>query len=134
MKFLLDTNICVYYLNGKMPNVRSRVNATPPTWIAISAITRGELFVGAAKSQQRERTRRRQEEFLARFASLPYDDVAAERYGDIYGSLEAAGLRIDKPDAQIAAIARVHNLIVVTRNTRHFSRVPDLPIEDWTVA
>ena len=133
MKFLLDTNICVYYLNGRMPNIRSRVNATPPSSIAISAITRGELFVGSAKSQQRDRTRDRQVELLARFASLPYDDRAAEQYGDIYGPLEAAGLRIDKPDAQIAAIARVHNLIVVTRNTDHFSRVPGLPIEDWTI-
>ena len=65
------------------------------------------------------------------FASLPYDDAAAEEYGRIRSHLSNAGTPIGECDMQIAAIALVHSLTVVTHNTSEFSRVPGLLYEDW---
>ncbi len=134
MKLLLDTDICIFCLNGKWPPVTRRLNAVPRHEIAVSTVTKGEMFAGSAQSMQRERTRERQEAFLVRYTSLPFDDAAADEYGRIDGLLRSRGMRIGPVDTQIAAIALVHNLVVVTHNIRHFSRVPNLTIEDWTIA
>ena len=71
---------------------------------------------------------------LDKHVCLPFDADAAVEYAQIRAWLRRQGTPIGKLDTQIAAIARVHNLVVVTHNTRHFSRVPDLQIEDWTIA
>ena len=92
------------------------------------------MYSGAARSQQPSQTRTLQDSFFARFASLPFDDAAANAYGRIDGLLESRGMGIGPLDTQIAAIALVHNLTLVTHNTRHFNRVPDLTVEDWIVA
>jgi len=134
MKYLLDTDICIYCLNGRRPLVTRRVNVIPRHEIAVSTVTKGELFAGSANSTQRQRTRERQEAFLVRYTSLPFDDAAADEYGRIDGLLRRRGMRIDPLDTPIAAIALVHNLTLVTHNTRHFRRVPNLTIEDWTNA
>ncbi|MDE2855409.1 MAG: type II toxin-antitoxin system VapC family toxin [Chloroflexota bacterium] len=134
MKYLLDTDICIYCLNGRRPLVTRRVNVIPRHEIAVSTVTKGKLFAGSANSTQRQRTRERQEAFLVRYTSLPFDDAAADEYGRIDGLLRRRGMRIDPLDTQIAAIALVHNLTLVTHNTRHFRRVPNLTIEDWTNA
>ena len=134
MKYLLDTDICIYCLNGRRPLVTRRAEAIPRHEIAVSTVTKGELFAGSAKSMQRERTRARQEAFLVRYTSLPFDDAAANEYGRIDGLLKSRGMSIGPLDTQIAAIALVHNLTLVTHNIRHFSRVPDLILEDWTTA
>mgnify|MGYP002781232803 FL=1 len=74
-----------------------------------------------------------QQTFLAQFVSLPFDDQAAAICGRIRGQLAAQGTPIGPYDVQIAAIAIAHQLILVTHNSREFSRVEDLPIEDWEV-
>jgi tRNA(fMet)-specific endonuclease VapC len=71
------------------------------------------------------------EAFLAPMSSLPFDDTAADRYATIRSTLERQGMRIGAYDLQIAAIAVVQGLTLVTHNTQEFSRVPDLLIEDW---
>jgi tRNA(fMet)-specific endonuclease VapC len=90
------------------------------------------MYSGAARSQRPKLTRAAQDSFFARFASLPFDDAAADAYGRIDGMLKSRGMSIGPLDTQIAAIAIAHNLTLVTHNTRHFSRVPQLSIEDWT--
>lgn len=102
--------------------------------VAISAVTRAEMYSGAARSQLTRSTRAAQDSFFARFTSLPFDDAAANVYGHIDGFLKSRGMSIGPLDTQIAAIALVHNLTLVTHNIRHFSRVPKLAIEDWAVA
>jgi tRNA(fMet)-specific endonuclease VapC len=99
--------------------------------IVVCSIVRAELFYGAAKSQTSEATRRKQDIFLRPYATLPFDDLAADMYGRIRAQLEQAGTPIGPLDMQIAAIALAHGLTLVTNNTREFSRVSGLLLEDW---
>jgi tRNA(fMet)-specific endonuclease VapC len=131
VRYLLDTNVCARYLNGRSPAIRERLRATNIADIAVSSVVKGELFYGAIKSNNPERTKAHQEEFLKLFVSLPFDDDAALIYGRIRAELSANGTLIGPNDLQIAAIAMANNLILVTHNTREFSRVNGLQIEDW---
>ncbi|AFZ28462.1 putative nucleic acid-binding protein, contains PIN domain (plasmid) [Cylindrospermum stagnale PCC 7417] len=131
MRYLLDTNVCARYLNGRSLAIRERLRATNFADIAVCSVVKGELFYGAMRSNNPERTLARQQEFLNLFVSLPFDDSAAFIYGRIRADLAANGTPIGPNDFQIAAIAMVNNLILVTHNTREFSRVNGLQIEDW---
>lgn len=133
MKYLLDTNACIRYLNGRAPLLVQKMATVPRQDVVVSAVTRAEMFYGAAKSQTPERSRQRQETFLSRFKSLPFDDAVADYYGTIRATLERRGTPISHPDLQIASIALTHNLMLVTHNTKEFSRVDGLIIQDWEV-
>ena len=133
MKYLLDTNTCIRYLNRRSASIIRRMDAESPEDIVVCSVTRAELIFGAMKSNSPEKTRAAQREFLEPLATLPFDDAAAEHYGRIRAQLETAGTPIGPNDLLIAAIALTHNLIVVTHNTREFSRVNGLKIEDWEV-
>ncbi len=85
-------------------------------------------------SQQPGQSRARQEAFFARFVKLPVDEPAANEYGQIRAVLEVAGTPIGPYDMQIAAIALVQGLIVVTHNTREFGRIAGLQLEDWELS
>ena len=130
MKYLLDTNTCIRYINGRAPQIRERMRNIPDADIAISTITRGEMYAGAARSQTAERSRAIQDAFFIRFASLSFDEAAADAFGRIRAALESAGTPIGPYDMQIAGIARAHGLIIVTHNVKEFGRVPSLSIED----
>lgn len=134
MKYLLDTNICIYCINSKPPIVIQRVNSEPASDIVICSITKAELLAGAALSKRPQGTRNEQLAFFTKYRSLPFDDAAAAYYGQIDARLKNIGTRIGPLDTQIAAIAMANDLTVVTHNTRHFSRIPMLRIEDWAVA
>jgi tRNA(fMet)-specific endonuclease VapC len=131
MKFLLDTNACIRYLNGRAPQLTQKMGSVPREDIAVSIITKAELFYGSEKSQTPHRTRQRQIAFLKRFAILPFDDAAVEAYAQLRVSLEKRGLPISHPDMQIAAIALANQLTLVTHNTAEFRRIADLKLEDW---
>ncbi len=133
MIYLLDTDICIYLLNGREPQVKRNADLAPRSEIAISALTMAEMFSGAARSEQPLLTYAKQSAFFMHYSILPFDAAAADVYGRIDGWLKGRGMRIGPLDTQIAAIALVHNLTLVTHNTRHYSRVPNLPIEDWVV-
>lgn len=89
------------------------------------------MFFGAAKSSDPVKTLERQRRFLARFISLPFDSAAAEIYGRIRATMEAAGTPIGAHDLLIATISLSRQLTVVTANTGEFQRVPGLQIENW---
>jgi tRNA(fMet)-specific endonuclease VapC len=129
--YLLDSNACVIYLNGRSERLRQRLNATPAAEIFVCAIVKGELFYGSRRSNNPTKSLQVQQEFLSQFVSLPFDDAAAEVYGDIRAALAQAGTPIGPNDLQIAAIALASNLTLVTHNTREFSRVQGLKLEDW---
>ncbi|MGB3309369.1 MAG: type II toxin-antitoxin system VapC family toxin [Nodosilinea sp.] len=133
MRYLLDTNVCVMYLNGRSASVRDRLLATPVEEIAVCSVVKAELFYGACRSNNPKRTLERQQAFLARFVSLPFEDEAALLAGRIRANLASAGTPIGSYDLQIAAIALTNNLTLVTHNTREFERVDRLQIEDWEV-
>lgn len=131
MKYLLDTNACIVYLNRSVSGVRRRLEATPSDDIAVCSIVKAELFYGALRSRNFERTLAQQQRFLNQFVSLPFDDQASLTYSRIRVQLEAEGTPIGPYDLQIAAIAIANTLILVTHNTREFGRIEALQIEDW---
>jgi tRNA(fMet)-specific endonuclease VapC len=133
MKYLLDTNTCIHYINGRVSQIREHMRTITDTEVAISSVTKGEMWAGSGKSQTPQRSRAKQDAFFIRFVSLPYDDQAADEFGRIRAYLEKAGTPIGPYDMQIAAIAIVHDLILVTHNTREFNRISWLKIEDWEV-
>lgn len=99
--------------------------------MAICSVVKAELFYGANRSNNPQRTLALQQKFLNNFVSLPFNDAAAIIFGEIRSSLSAKGTPIGPYDLQIAAIALANNLILVTHNTREFSRIADLRLEDW---
>lgn len=133
MRYLLDTNVCVMYLNGRATIVRDRLLSVPFEDMAVCSVVKAELFYGAMRSNNPTRTLERQQEFLGRFASLPFDDEAAIICGQIRAHLARAGTPIGAYDLQIAAIALENNLTLVTHNTREFERVDGLRVEDWEI-
>ena len=131
MTYLLDTNTCIRYLNGRSPSVRKRLEGLTPAEVCLCAVVKAELVYGAARSHDPARTLARLATFLAPFASLPFDDSCAGTYGRVRARLEQAGTPIGPNDLMIAAIAVTHGLTLVTHNTREFERVPRLSLTDW---
>jgi tRNA(fMet)-specific endonuclease VapC len=131
MKYLLDTNTCIRYLNQRSERVTARFKAENERDIVVCSVVRAELYFGAMKSSQPDVTMTKQRSFTERFTSLPFDDVAAEHYARIRADLARAGTPIGPNDLLIAAIALANALTLVTHNMREFGRVVGLKIEDW---
>lgn len=131
MIYLLDTNVCIRFLNGRAPSLVERLLGTPEEEVAVCSVVKAEMFYGAMKSTDPPRTLAVQIEFVARFRSFPFDDAAAHEYGRIRAELEQHGTPIGPNDLMIAAIALANDLTLVTHNTRHFGRIAGLLLEDW---
>jgi tRNA(fMet)-specific endonuclease VapC len=131
MRYLLDTNTCIRHLNQRSISIIRKMSSLSPSEIAVWSIVKAELYTGSAKSLTPQQTLSKQQNFLNRFVSLPFDDNAAITYGAIRASLEKQGTPIGPLDMMIAAIALTNNLILVTHNIAEFSRIPNLNIEDW---
>lgn len=131
MKYLLDTNTCIRYINGRSPQIRAKLPTIPRVDVGVSIITRAELYYGSARSQTPERSRQKQLEFLQTVQMVLFDEPAALAYGEIRAYLDKQGTPIGGNDLLIAATALANNLVIVTHNTREFGRVPGLKIEDW---
>lgn len=131
MKFLIDTNICIYIINKRPPEVIQKFKDKEVGQIAISSITVSELQYGVSKSKYHEKNSKRLEEFLTPFQILPYDNYAAKFYGKIRSQLENQGTIIGPLDMLIGAHALSQNLILVTNNEKEFKRIPSLKVENW---
>jgi tRNA(fMet)-specific endonuclease VapC len=132
-KFMLDTNICIFTIKNKPDSVRQAFNQRQGQ-LCVSAITAMELTYGAEKSAAPARNLSVVEGFLARLDVLDYDRAAAANTGQLRAELALAGTPVGPYDAMIAGHARSQGLILVTNNTREFSRVPGLRLEDWATA
>ena len=133
MKYMLDTNICIYCIKKKPPEVLNKFLQCNPDDICISSITYSELMHGIEKSQAVEKNRLALALFLSPIQILSFDVEAAEAYGKIRADLEKRGTPIGPMDMLIAGHAKAEKLVLVTNNTREFNRVNDLVVEDWTV-
>jgi len=133
MIYLLDTNVCIRYLNGRSDSIRRQIESRRPQEIALCSIVKAELFHGVARSKNPDRNLARLRRFLTPFSSLPFDDRAAELYGELRAQLEQVGELIGPNDLLIAAIAVANNVTLVTHNIREFGRVKDLKLEDWEI-
>jgi tRNA(fMet)-specific endonuclease VapC len=132
-RYLLDTNTCIEYLRGPNPRLIAKLKAKRPRNIRLYSVVVGELFFGAHRSVDPAANLKLVREMTDTFISLSFDDQAAECFGQLRATLVAAGLSIGPYDLQIASIALVRGLTVVTHNVGEFSRVPNLAVEDWQV-
>jgi tRNA(fMet)-specific endonuclease VapC len=131
MKYVLDTNICIYIIRQKPPQVLQKFFAYSPGDIGISVITVAELQHGAYKSRHPEQSAQALAQFLLPLTVIDFTLEAAGIYGKIRAQLEKQGMSIGPLDLFIAAHALQLNLTLITNNTGEFSRVPDLRVENW---
>jgi tRNA(fMet)-specific endonuclease VapC len=129
--YMLDTNICIYIIKRKTPDVIKRLKQRQISQVGISSITLSELEYGVAKSSKPEKNQFALAQFLAPMEILPYGDEAAQQYGRLRAFLEKQGTPIGSLDLLIAAHALSIGCILVTNNEKEFSRVPNLRIENW---
>jgi tRNA(fMet)-specific endonuclease VapC len=130
---LLDTNICIYIINAKPPAVLERFKHYRLGEIGLCSVVAAELAFGVAKSGS-ARNRQALEMFLAPLTTLPFDDRAAWAYGDLRAELERRGTPIGSLDTMIAAHALSLQATLITNNTREFSQVPGLHVDNWVPA
>ncbi|WP_095058269.1 tRNA(fMet)-specific endonuclease VapC [Pseudomonas sp. Irchel s3f7] len=130
IKYMLDTNICIFTIKNKPQVVREAFNRHHDQ-LCISAVTLMELIYGAEKSAAPEKNLAVVEGFAARLEVLPFDNEAAAHTGMIRCELAKVGTPIGPYDQMIAGHARSRGLIVVTNNLREFARAPGLRVEDW---
>ena len=128
---ILDTNMCVRFLRGEEAVVRRLLDADENDDLRIPAMVEGELFYGVEKSERRDENREKVKALLAFLPVCHADDETMEKFGELKAKAEAAGRRVDDADVIIAATAMRHGALLVTGNTRHFSRFDGLEIEDW---
>jgi tRNA(fMet)-specific endonuclease VapC len=131
MRYLLDTNICIYLIKQKPLRVMNKFNAYSVGEIGISSITVSELWYGVAKSERRRTNEQALEQFLLPLVVMEFDEAAAEVYGEVRAALEKEGQPTGATDMLIAAHAVSMGVVLVTNNEREFSRVPGLIIENW---
>jgi tRNA(fMet)-specific endonuclease VapC len=131
MKYLIDTNICIYIMNKLPAEVIKKFKQFELGEIGLSTITVSELQYGVAKSIHREKNQQRLEEFIAPLEILTYDEPAARTYGHIRFQLEKRGQPIGPLDLLIAAHALSQNLILITNNDKEFKRIKNLKVENW---
>lgn len=129
---VLDTNVCIDLLRGRSPLLHQRYGEADDDELAVSSITAGELFSGALKSSQVEENLRAAELLLSGLEILAFDAEAARAYGIVRSRLERIGRKIGDLDMLIAAHAVANGAMLITNNTREFSRVEDLVLEDWS--
>ena len=134
MTYLLDANTCIQLLNSGNEGVIQRYTACRPSDVVLCSVVKAELLYGARRSSRVEFNLKRLEYFAGPLRSLAFDDRCAQDYGLIRADLAAQGKPSGANDLMIAAIARAHDLILVTHNTGEFSRVVGLRVEDWESA
>ena len=130
LRYLLDTNICIYVIKRRPESLLDRFNENA-SHLGISTVTLAELLHGAEKSSQPQRTLSVIEDFCSRLDVLDYGIKAAQHYGQIRAALERRGMPIGINDLHIAAHARSEGLTLVSNNLREFERVEGLLYENW---
>jgi tRNA(fMet)-specific endonuclease VapC len=128
---LLDTNTCIYYLNRVSENLIARFRKYSPSGIKLSSITVAELFFGAEKSNAKKKNWTIVESFVSTFEIIPFNEASCRTYAKIRVSLEKKGSLIGPMDLLIASISLTNNFILVTNNTKEFSRISKLKLENW---
>ena len=133
IKYMLDTNICIYIIKQKPKDVIERFRQAQVSEIGVSSITLSELEYGVMKSAKPEQNKLALAQFIAPIEISAYDDVAAQHYGVIRAHLERQGTPIGSLDMLIAAHALSQNSVLITNNESEFKRVSNLRIENWAI-
>jgi len=129
--YLLDTDIVIYWLKNKYPEINKEIKKIDEECIFISSITVAELYFGAYNSAKQEENKQLIDELLGKINVIHFDESAAECFGEIKSLLKSQGKMICDSDLFIAAAAISNDLILVTNNKRHFERIDRLTITSW---
>lgn len=132
--YLLDTNICIYAIKNKSESVLRKIFENFNKGIYISSLTVAELEFGVSNSKYPEKNRISLLEFLSIFTISPFNEKDAIPYGETKTSLRKSGNIIDPIDLLLSAQAISNDYIFVTNNTKEFSRIPDIKLEDWSLS
>lgn len=130
MKYMLDTNFCIYVMNERPAAMKDIFNAKMGQ-MCISSITLAELYFDAERSHQKTQNHRQIEGFCKHLQVVSFDDAAAECYGPLRADLLKAGQSIGENDMLIASHAKSLGLTLVTNNESEFKRVKGLKVENW---
>jgi tRNA(fMet)-specific endonuclease VapC len=130
MIYLLDTDTVIYWMKGNK-NISQKVIYSGFHAIAVSDITKAELYYGAYKSQRTDENLTAIKNIAERVSFLPFNDPAQSTFGKVKAQLEKAGRRLDDMDLMIASTALASSLILVTNNAAHFERITGLKVENW---
>ena len=133
MKFMLDTNTCIYIIKQKPSKVLEHFKAYSIGEIGISSITLAELRFGVEKSQHVQRNQEALDAFILPLEIADFDEKAAKAYGEIRAALEKTGNLIGSMDMLIGAHALSLGLTLVTNNVREFRKIKHLKVIDWTI-
>ena len=131
MRYLIDTNICIYIMNQRDQSLIQRFKKIPIGEICISSITLSELSYGVYKSSSLIKNKQRLQEFILPFHILFFNKKSAEIYGQIRSQPEKKGQTIGSFDMLIASHAMSEDLVLVTNNDKEFKRIKNLKIENW---
>lgn len=134
MIFRLDTNACIRLLNERDTPLARKLASVLRREVALSLITKAELYFGAYRSARRDANLAVLRRFFREFATLTFDEKCEEVYGVIRAQLAFAGTPIGPNDLLIAATALANDFTIVTRDTGEFGRVKGLRVEDWESA
>jgi len=132
MKYLLDTNICIYIIKKKPEQVLKKFQRMKKSEIYLSSITIAELIYGVEKSQFKEKNMAAFDDFISPFECVDFNNESAKTFGRLRADLEKNGSMIGVFDLQIASISIAHDMTLVTNNEKEYSRVSGLRIENWT--
>ncbi len=132
MRYVLDTNICIYLIEKDYPILRANLAAHRPSEIRLPALVLAELMVGAQESAFRDKVIRATNAFVAQFEFIDFTPECAAGYAAIRNDLRSRSLKMNPNDLMIAATAFAYGHTLVTNNVKDFSRVEGLRIENWT--
>ena len=131
MAYLLDTDIVIYWLTDRFPQIQERIDRLDRSDIFFSAIGVAELYFGARNSNHPQDNQELIDELVSWVTVLDFDHAAGALFGRIKAELKQSGKPVNDSDLFIAATAISHDLVLVTNNLRHFERIPFLRIENW---
>jgi len=133
MKYMLDTNICIYLIKQNPAKVLKHFKSHAIGDIGISSITLAELRYGVSKSQHVEKNQQALDEFILSLEIADFDEKSAQEYGAIRAELERTGKPVGSMDMLIGAHAHALGVTLVTNNTKEFKQIKNLKIADWSV-
>ena len=131
MRYLLDTDTLIYWFKGNQ-NIEKTVVHIGLQDMGYSIISHAELYFGAYNSQQKQKNLNAIQIIQQKLALVNFNAESAQLFGKIKTELKQQGNIILDADIMIASIAISHGLILVTNNEKHFQRISDLSIENWT--
>lgn len=131
MAYLLDTDIVIYWLTDRFPQIQEQIDRLDRSDIFFSAIGVAELYFGARNSNNPQENQELIDELVSWVTVLDFDHATGAQFGRIKAELKQSGKPVNDSDLFIAATAVSHDLVLVTNNLRHFERIRSLRIENW---